>query len=93
MTITTTFVEMVQNKAMHNIILQNIFFPLLIGGLLSLFILVVGYDQTDKWYFKLCFKTWFFCAVVLALVMIPNSVSSYCLWRDFPMQMIIDKLT
>lgn len=53
MTITTTFVEMVQNKAMHNIILQNIFFPLLIGGLLSLFILVVGYDKTDKWDFKL----------------------------------------
>ena len=93
MTITTTFVEMVQNRAMHNIILQNIFSPLLIGGLLSLFILVLGYDKTDKWDFKLFFKAWFFCAIVLALVMIPNSVSSYRLWRDFPMQMIIDKLT
>lgn len=93
MTITTTFVEMVQNKAMHNIILQNILFPLIISILPATYAMMGIWLEKDKYDYKRFFKVYIIFVVIVSLLMLPFSISDYRLWRDFPAQMIIDKLT
>ena len=92
MTITTQFVSMVQEKAMQGLIVLNIFTPLFIGGLIALFAGGIEWEKTDKWNLKLFLKAWFFCVVAIAILMIPSTISDYRLWRDFPTQMIVEKL-
>lgn len=94
MTITTQFVSIVQEKAMQGLIMLNIFTPLFIGGLLALLTVGIEWAKTDKWKWnwKLFLKAWLICFTVIALLMIPSTISDYRLWRDFPAQMIVEKL-
>lgn len=94
MTITQQFVSMVQTKAMQGIVQSIIILPVVFGFFIATvtgWINLVILDE-DKWNCKLFLIAWFFCVVAIAILMLPSTVSDYLLWRDFPAQMIIDKL-
>lgn len=93
MTITSTFVELVQAKAMSGIITSYIYVTLLISFIFGLFGTMLICEEESKWRWKLFFKLFVISFVILALIMGLSSLSNYKLWRDFPIQMIIDKLT
>ena len=93
MTITTTFVEMVQTKAMQDTIISFFWLTILFGPVLAITPMLLLWDTDKPFNWKLYIKTALIFTIVVFLLQLPEVITDYRLWRDFPAQMIIDKLT
>ena len=97
MTITTQFVSMVQEKAMQGLILDALWLSIFFGLILAIIPIAIKTFTNEeslefKPYLKLYIKSAILLFILLTVLQLPSTISTYRLWRDFPTQMIVEKL-